>query len=159
MEKINHGSFVKLCYTGKLENGVVFDKTDKCKPLEIQVGEGNVVQGFENALIGMGLNERKSFVLGPNDAYGNRDERLERRLDRAALKLGFEPFPGQVLLFRTENGQEHPALIKFVSEDVIVADFNHPLAGKDLTFEVEVAEISETRNGFESRCSAECCCA
>ncbi len=157
--KVRNGAYVKLCYTGTLENGDVFDKTEKCKPMEIQVGAGTIVQGLENAIIGMGLNERKSFVLEPDDAYGERDEKLERTFRRADLTLQFEPFPGQVILFMTEGGREFPALIKHVNDDIIIADFNHPLAGKNLTFEVEVAEISETENDVQSECVAECCCA
>ena len=159
VKKINYGAFVKLCYTGRLDNGVVFNKTDKCKPLEIQVGDGSVVKGFEDGLIGMGVDERKSFIIGPDDAYGNRDEKLERRFDRAALQMQNEPFPGQVLLFMTRDGQERPAIVKFVNEEIIIADFNHPLAGRNLAFEVEVAEISEARDGPGTRCEAECCCA
>jgi peptidylprolyl isomerase len=159
MKKVYHGAFVKLCYTGKLENGTVFDKTDKCKPIEVRIGDGSLVDGFENALIGMGLNERKSFILEPEDAYGEWDEKLERRFGRASLQLRFEPLPGQVIVFKTLEGKEIPAVVKFVNDEVIIADFNHPLAGRDLSFDVEVAEISETGSDSKSRCAAECCCA
>jgi peptidylprolyl isomerase len=159
MSKVDYGAFVKLCYTGTLKNGVVFDRTDKCQPLEIRIGDGNLLRGFENALIGMGLNERKSFVLVPEEAYGDRDEKLERIFDRVSLQLGFEPFPGQVVLFMTKDGQEYPAVVNFVNEETIVADFNHPLAGRDLAFEVEVASINETHSDSQSGCAAECCCA
>lgn len=158
MDKVSYGVFVRLCYTVRLENGLVFDKTDKCKPLEVLVGDGSLVEGFENALIGMGLNERKSFVLGPKEAYGDRDEKLERTFDRKSIQLRFEPSPGQVILFASDDGQELPAVVKFVNEEIIVADFNHPLAGRDLAFEVEVAEISETRRDSGSSCQAPCCC-
>lgn len=158
MKKVDQGAFVKLCFRGTLENGVVFDKTDKCKPLEIQVGTGAIVKGFEDALIGMGLNERKSFVLEPEQAYGERDERLERRLDRSSLQLGFEPVRGQVILFQTREGQKLPAVVKFVDDETIVADFNHPLAGRELSFEVEVGGISEFGSDSQAECVAECCC-
>ena len=158
MKKVDQGAFVKLCFRGTLENGVVFDKTDKCKPLEIQVGTGAIVKGFEDALIGMGLNERKSFVLEPEQAYGERDERLERRLDRSRLQLGFEPVRGQVILFQTREGQKLPAVVKFVDDETIVADFNHPLAGRELSFEIEVGEISESGSDSQAECVAECCC-
>jgi peptidylprolyl isomerase len=159
MNKVDYGAFVKLCYTGTLKNGVVFDRTDKCKPLAIQLGDGNLVGGFEKALIGMSRNERKSFLLASREAYGDRDEKLERIFDRASLQLGFEPFPGQVILFETQDGQEYPAVVKFVNDKTIVADFNHPLAGRDLAYEVEVASIDETQSDSQSKCVAECCCA
>jgi len=158
MEKVYHGAVVKLCYTGRLENGIVFDKTD-CKPVEVRIGDGSLVNGFETALIGMGLNEKKSFILGPEDAYGDWDEKLERRFDRASLQLQFEPLPGQVIVFMTREGRELPAVVKFVNDEVIVADFNHPLAGRDLSYEVQVAEISEPGSDSRSPCAAECCCA
>ncbi len=158
MKKVDRGAFVKLCYKGTLENGVVFDKTDKCKPLEIQVGAGTIVKGFENALIGMGRNERKSFVLEPEQAYGERDERLERRFDRSSLQLGFEPVRGQVILFQTREGQKLPAVVKLVDDETIVADFNHPLAGRELYFEIEVGEIRGSGSGSQAECVAECCC-
>ncbi len=159
MERVEKGALVKVCYKGTLEDGIVFDKTDKCKPLEVQVGDGTLLEGFENALIGMGLKERRSFILDVDDAYGQRDERLERRFDRSALQLGFEPFPGQVIVFMTREKTELPALVKFVDDEVIVADFNHPLAGRRLAFEVEVAEIGGNENLYQSPCEAECCCA
>ena len=159
MKKVEKGAFVKLCYTGTIENGIVFDKTNKCKPREIQVGTGTLVDGFENALIGMALNERKSFVLAPEKAYGKRDESLERRFDKSSLQLQFEPVPGEVILFLTQEGLELPAVVKFVDDETIVADFNHPLAGRELSFEVEVGGISETNGDSQAECVAECCCA
>ncbi len=159
MNKVDYGAYIKLCYTGTLKNGVVFDKTDKCKPVAIQVGDGSLVQGFENALIGMGRSERRSFVLRPEEAYGYRDEKLERTYYRESLELGFEPCPAQVILFMTRDGREFPAVIKFVNDEIIVVDFNHPLAGRNLSFDVEVASINETPNDSQSECAAECCCA
>lgn len=158
MKKVENGDFIKLCYTGKLEDGAVFDKTEKCKPLEIQVGTGGLVEGFENAILGMSENEKKSFVLEPEEAYGERDERLERTFRRSALPLNFEPFAGQVIVFMTENGRELPAVVKFVDDEVIIADFNHPLAGRSLAFDVEVAEITDAPSASPSACNAECCC-
>lgn len=158
MKKVESGDYVKLCYTGKLENGVVFDRTDECGPLEIQVGTGSMVEGFENAIVGMGQNEKKSFVLEPEEAYGERDERLQRTFRRSTLPLTFNPFPGQVILFTTRSGLEVPATVKFVDQEILVADFNHPLAGKALTFEVEVVEINDSRSPSPSECGPRCCC-
>jgi hypothetical protein len=90
------------------------------------------VEGFENALIAVGSNEMKSFVLGPQEADGDRDEKLERGVDRKGLQLPFEPFTGQVILFMTPDRQELPAVVKFVNEEVIAADFNHPPAAGSL---------------------------
>jgi peptidylprolyl isomerase len=158
MKKVENGTFVKLCYTGKLDDGLVFDRTEKCKPLEIQVGTGGLVEGFENAIIGMSENERKSFILEPEEAYGERDERLERTFRRSALPLNFEPIPGQLIVFMTENGRELPAVVKFTDDEILVVDFNHPLAGKPLSFDVEVAEINEMPSISPAECRAECCC-
>ncbi|MGC9967307.1 MAG: peptidylprolyl isomerase [Syntrophobacteraceae bacterium] len=158
MKRIENGACVKLCYTVTPEDEVVFDKTQKCKPLEIRVGEGQLLQGVESELIGMGLNEKKSFILGPDEAYGERNEELERTLDRSSLQLTFDPYPGQVIVFHTMEGQELPALVKSVDDEMIVADFNHPLAGRYLAFEVEVAGIGETRADCRSSSGPECRC-
>jgi peptidylprolyl isomerase len=159
MKKVETGDFVKLCYTGMLDNGMIFDKTEKCKPLEVQVGSGGLVEGFESAIVGMGQNEKKSFVLEPDEAYGERDERLERTFLRSSLPLSFEPFPGQVIVFMTENKRELPAIVKSVDDELLVVDFNHPLAGRSLLFEVEVAQIADTESDYTAECEAECCCA
>ena len=159
MKTVENGDIVKLCYTGKLDNGIIFDKTDNCKPVETRVGNGNLVQGFENAIIGMVENERRSFVLDPDEAYGERDEKLVRSFAVSELPIDFEPAVGQVVVFMTETGQRLPAIIKYVDEAVFVADFNHPLAGRSLEFEVEVAGIGEALSDAPERCGAECCCA
>ena len=157
MKKIANGDVVRLYYSVTLEDGVVFDKADKCNPLEIRVGDGNQLKGFEDALIGMGLNEKKSFILGTEEAYGERDESLERRLDKSSLQLSFEPSPGQIIVFEAPEGEELPAIVKSVDDEGIVADFNHPLAGRQLAFEVEVAEIGETKGGLQSSGCQGCC--
>lgn len=159
MKKVENGSYVKLCYTGKLEDGVIFDKTERCKPLEIQVGAGNLVEGFEKAIVGMSENERKAFTLEPEDAYGERDERLERSFKRAHLPINFEPARGQVIVFMVENGRELPAVVKYVDEEMLVVDFNHPLAGRAIEFEVEVAEINDQPSLSLADCGTGCCCA
>ncbi len=158
MKKVERGDFVKLCYTGRLDNGTVFDKTEKCKPLEVRVGAGDLVQGLESAIIGMAENERKSFVVEPDEGYGERDGKLERAFVRSSLPLNFQPQPGQVILFSTEGGHELPAMVKFVDEEILLVDFNHPLAGKSLTFEVEVAEIGAVPNESPAECGQGCCC-
>ncbi len=157
MEKVENGTFVRLCFTGKLDDGLIFDKTEKCKPLEVKVGNGGLIEGFENALIGMTPNERKSFSLEPNEAYGERDERLERTFPRSSIPLDFEPSIGQVLVFMAEDGREIPAIVKFIDDEVLIADFNHPLAGRNLSFDVEIAEITNAPGSME-KCDAECCC-
>ncbi len=158
MKRVENGNFVRLCFTGKLDDGLIFDKTKKCKPLEIMVGDGGIIKGFENAILGMVQNEKKSFSLDPGEAYGERDERLERTFPRSSLPLDFEPSAGQVILFMTEEGREIPAVVNFVDDEILVADFNHPLAGRSLDFDVEIAEINNAPGSME-RCDAECCCA
>ena len=158
MRRVESGNYVKLCYTGRLDNGVIFDETEKCKPIEVRVGTGGLVPGFENAILGMALNEKKSFILEPDEAYGERDERLERTFPRTSLPLKFEPFVGQVIIFMAENKREVPAVVKTVNDEILVVDFNHPLAGKSLSFEVEVAEISDAPSSTPVECEKDCCC-
>lgn len=141
MRKVARGDFVKVCYTGKLEDGRVFDKGEDCRPLELQVGAGEVIQGFENALVGMSVNERKTFTLSPEEAYGDRNETWERTFERAHLPAEFNPQVGDVVMFKASEDAQIPATVKSIDDETLTVDFNHPLAGRALTFEVEITEI------------------
>ncbi len=160
MKRIEDGNFVKICYTGKFENGDVFDKTDECESIEIHIGAGDVIPGLEKALIGMGVNEKKTIELGPDEAYGDRDERLQRVITRSDFPPDFQPQVGEVVGFRTPAGEMLPAVVKETNGETVTIDFNHPLAGRSLVFEVEVAEINEEAGGAVegATCESGCCC-
>ncbi|MBW1975377.1 MAG: peptidylprolyl isomerase [Deltaproteobacteria bacterium] len=141
MKKVEKGHFVRIHYTGRLENGEVFDSSEGRGPLEFQVGAGQVIRGFEEQIVGMGINEKKSFTLSPEEAYGHRDERLEQTFSRSELPSGFEPSVGEVLALQTPDGGRIPATVVSVTPEDITIDLNHPLAGHTISFEVEVVDI------------------
>jgi peptidylprolyl isomerase len=156
--QVEKGKFVKLCYTGRYEDGEIFDQTSACQAIEIEIGAGEVVPGFEDALIGMAPSEKRTFTLGPDQAYGDRDERLQRKIGRSNFPTGYQPQVGEVIAFRTPVGEQLPAMVKDADSETVTVDFNHPLAGKSLTFEVEVAEVNDQRSPTQSTCSSGCCC-
>lgn len=158
MKKVENGHFVKVDYTGTLENGDMFDSSRNSHPIEVEVGTGGVIKGFEEALIGMVNNEKKTFTLSPEEAYGNRKESLEQSFIRSELPQGFEPQVGQVLALRNPQGGQLPATVKHADDEKITVDLNHPLAGKTLTFEIEVLEINDEAGPSSCAPSACSCC-
>lgn len=142
MKKVENGHFVKLDYTGTLENGDVFDSSRNAHPIEVEVGADKVIKGFEAALVGMAEKEKKTFTLSPGEAYGQRNEGMEQSFMRSELPQDFDPQIGQVLALRNPQGGQLPAKVTQADEEKITVDLNHPLAGKTLTFEVEVLEIN-----------------
>lgn len=144
MEKVESGKFVSVDYEGKLENGEVFDSSQGGQPLEVRVGGGQVIKGFEEALMGMNLREKKTFTVSPEDAYGNRDENQLHTFSRSEVPAEMNPQVGEMIGLQTPDGQQIPATIAEADEEKIVVDLNHPLAGKSLTFEIEVVGISDT---------------
>ena len=144
MQKVENGKFVCVNYKGMLENGDVFDATEGGQPMEWQVGSGDVIQGFEDAVIGMSLNEKKTFTVPPEDAYGIRDETSTHTFSRSEVPEGMEPRVGDIVCIQSQGGEELPAQVAEVDPEKVVVDLNHPLAGMPLRFEVEVVGISDT---------------
>jgi peptidylprolyl isomerase len=143
MQKVENGQFVKVNYTGTLENGDVFDSSRNAHPIEVEVGSGRVIKGFEDALLGMAITEKKTFTLSPEEAYGPRNEDLEQSFMRSELPPGFDPQVGQVLALQNPQGGHFPAKVKEADQEKVTVDLNHPLAGKTLTFEIEVLETND----------------
>ena len=147
---------MKVHYTGKFDDGEVFDSSSGCKPLEVRVGAGQVIPGFENALIGMAANEKKTFSVGPEDGYGERDEDMERSFQISDFPTDFNPEIGQVIVLQSPDNEHYPATIKAIGPEDVILDLNHPLAGQVLTFDVEVLEINDSPT--ETPCSCGCSC-
>ena len=159
MEKVENGLYVSVDYKGSLENGEVFDTSHGRQPLEVQMGSGQLISGFENELIGMALNEKKMFTLNPEDAYGQRDESLIREFDRADLPPDMEPEIGMMLALKSPEGHQMPARITHLDDEKLSVDLNHPLAGESLTFEIEVVGISDSPTQTHAGCGSGCDCA
>lgn len=141
MPKVKDGDTVKVHYTGKLEDGSVFDSSVSRDPLEVTLGEGKLIPGFEKAVVGLEVGDKTTANIVSADAYGERRDDLEVTIEREQLPEDIEPEVGMQLQLNQPNGQPVPVQITKVEEENIIIDANHPLAGKDLTFDIELVEI------------------
>ncbi len=135
------GDTVKVHYTGTLEDGSVFDTSVEREPLQFTIGEGQLIPGFEQGVIGMKLGESKTITIPADQAYGPYNVGLVGVVERDHLPAGMEPEVGQQLQTTQANGQIAVVTVINVSESTVTVDANHRLAGKDLTFEIQLVEI------------------
>ncbi|MFT5146064.1 MAG: FKBP-type peptidyl-prolyl cis-trans isomerase 2 [Polaribacter sp.] len=141
MIQVTVNSTVKVHYTGKLADGEVFDTSDGKEPIEFTLGQGQLIPGFEKGLIDMKLNEKKTINMTKDDAYGEVNETLIQEVKKTDLPQDMEPKVGMGLVSKSPDGQEINLMVVEVKEETIVIDGNHPLAGRDLIFDLEVVEI------------------
>jgi peptidylprolyl isomerase len=158
MQKVKTGKFVSVNYTGTLESGEQFDSSEGRPPLEFKVGAGQMIKGFEAAVVGMALNEKKTITLAPEEAYGDRDDNQMHDFPRDQVPAEIEPQVGQTLALTSPQGQQIPARIAAVDQEKITFDLNHPLAGETLTFDIEVVGISDVPTQQPVGCGAGCDC-
>jgi FKBP-type peptidyl-prolyl cis-trans isomerase 2 len=146
---IKKGQTVRVHYTGKFVDGVTFDSSEGKEPLEFTVGQGQVIPGFDEGVVGMSAGEKKTIEIEPENAYGPVDENARIELPRDQLPQDIEPKEGMRLTMQAPNGQVFYPLIKEVKEDSIILDLNHPLAGKKLIFDVEIIEVKDAPEAQE----------
>ncbi len=158
MKKVENGVYASVDYKGTLEDGEVFDTSYGRQPLEVKIGAGQLIKGFENELLGMAINDKKTFTLEPQDAYGERDAKLTQDFARADIPAQINPVVGMTVGVNNPEGQQMPAQIVHLDDEKITLDLNHPLAGKTLTFEIEVVGISDTPAPAASGCACGCDC-
>ncbi len=140
---VEDGNKVKIEYKGTLEDGTVFDSSEAHgEPLEFEMGAGQVIPGFEEAVKGMKKGEEKTFQLQPEEAYGSHNPGLIKEVPRDQMPTDQEPEAGMMLITELPNGAKLPAVITEVTDDIVTIDLNHPLAGKILTFEIKVVDIA-----------------
>ncbi len=132
---------VKVHYTGKLTSGEVFDTSEGRDPLEFTVGGGQMIKGFDEAVNGMGLNEKKTVTIPSAEAYGEHKEELIQEVPKDQLPDDMQPEVGQKLVATNDLGHQTYVNVTAVSTDAITVDANHELAGKDLVFDIELVEI------------------
>lgn len=142
MTQVKENNTVKVLYTGKLADGQVFDSSEGKEPLAFTLGQGSLIPGFEKGLIDMKLNEKKTIIIPADEAYGYPREDLLIEVPKSELPQEMDPEVGMGLVSRTPEGQEINLLVVEVKEDTVVLDGNHPLAGKELIFDLEVVEIT-----------------
>lgn len=140
---VEKGKKVKIEYTGTLDNGDVFDSSEKHgQPLEFEVGAGQVIKGFDDAVSEMEVGEERDIEIHPAMGYGQPNPELVKEVPRDKFPAEENPQAGMFITLQTPQGQQIPATIKDVKEDAVVVDFNHPLAGKTLHFKLKVLEAS-----------------
>ena len=140
---IKQGDKIKVEYTGTLDDGSVFDASEKHgQPLEFEVGAKQVIKGFDEAVVGMEKGQEKEVTIPPAEAYGEPNEKLVQEVPLDKLPKEQPLKPGMMLMVTLPNGQKIPAKIKEVTKDMAKLDMNHPLAGKTLHFKIKVVEVN-----------------
>lgn len=142
MSKVKLGDTVKVHYTGKLDDGTIFDSSREREPFQVNLGAGNVIPGFENGIIGMEVGQSKTVTIPPEDGYGSRRQDLVVEVKEKDFPDNIEPEPGQRLRVKQADGSVVNVTVAGVDSGVITLDANHPLAGKTLTFEIELMEVT-----------------
>ncbi len=141
MTAVAAGSKVRVHYTGTFDDGEVFDSSREADPLEFEVGAGQVIPGFDNAVIGMKVGETKQVRLPENEAYGPYNQEMVFDADPEQFEEGLSPEVGQQFQTQMQDGTPLLLTVKSIEDEKIILDANHPMAGKTLNFDLEVVEI------------------
>lgn len=153
---VKDGEFVVIEYTGTLEDGTVFDSSEKHgKPLEFKIGGKQVIPGFENAIKTMKKGEEKSIKLKSSEAYGDPNPQLIKEIPRKQIPDQEKIQVGMVMIISLPNGMQIPARITDVKEEMITIDLNHPLAGKTLLFKIKLLDVKSGKEVKEAKESKE----
>ena len=129
-------------YTGRLEDGTVFDSSREREPLAFTLGQGQVIPGFEHAVVGMAPGESRTANIPPEQAYGDYREEMVAEIDRSHVPPDLDLEVGQQLQLQQQNGEVLPVTIVDVSDDTVTLDANHPLAGETLVFDIELVSVA-----------------
>jgi len=141
MPQAEENKTVRVHYTGKLPDGTIFDSSRNDKPLEFQMGQGQVIAGLEEAVVGMSPGDKRTVTVPPEKAYGQRQEEMAISVSKDEFPNGLKPEVGQRIQVRTSGGQTVLLSVSDVTKTEVRLDANHPLAGKTLTFEIELLEV------------------
>lgn len=141
MTQAQHGDTVKIHYTGTLDDGTVFDSSEGHDPLEFTLGSGQVIVGFEEAVTGMGSGEKKQVTIPADKAYGQRNEEMVIQAPRDQVPPDIKPEVGQQLQMGGPDGETVIVRVVEITDEHVTLDANPPLAGKDLTFDIELVAI------------------
>lgn len=141
MSNVKQGDKVKVHYTGTLQDGSVFDSSREREPLEFEIGSGALIPGFEKAVLGLSVGESTKVEIPSGEAYGEVRDEMIISVERTKLPADIDPQLGMQLQVQQPDGQAMPVVISDVNETHITIDANHPLAGRDLTFEIELVEV------------------
>jgi FKBP-type peptidyl-prolyl cis-trans isomerase 2 len=141
MQQVKNGDTVRVHYHGKLSDGSTFDSSEGREPLEFTVGQGQVIKGFDDAVVDMKAGEKKTVNIPVNEAYGERNDEMMLEYPRSEFPEDMNPEAGMELQMGDEMGNVFPVVVTEVKDETVVLDANHPLAGEDLTFDIELVSI------------------
>jgi peptidylprolyl isomerase len=141
MSQIKKGDSVKFHYTGRIKDGEIIDSSAGKEPLSVKIGEGQLIVGMEEALMQMTVGEKKIIEISPKKGYGDRSKEYIFEIAKSSMPADLKLEVGQLIDFTQPNGQIAKVPVLKILPDKVVFDANHPLAGKDLVFEIEVVEI------------------
>jgi FKBP-type peptidyl-prolyl cis-trans isomerase 2 len=142
MSEASAGQTVQIHYTGRFEDGTVFDTSAEREPLEFKLGAGHVIPGMDNAVEGMEVGDKKTVSIEPSEGYGSRDERLVQQVPKSALPKEIDPAVGMQLQSQAPDGQVMQLIVTEVADEAITVDANHPLAGRTLEFDIELVAVA-----------------
>lgn len=145
MTKAKAGDTASIHYTGKFDDGQTFDSSEGREPLQFTVGAGEIIPGLDKEIEGMEVGEKKTVKIAAEDAYGQHDPARLRAFPRSDIPENIPLEPGIQLQMQTPDGQMMIVTVAEVTDDEVILDANHPLAGKDLTFEVELVAVDEVK--------------
>ena len=146
MQQVKNGDKVKVHYHGKLTNGETFDPSEGRAPLEFEVGSGMVIKGFDDGVTGMAVGDKKTINIPVDEAYGPRNPEMLIEMPKDRFPKDMEIELGMPLAMSDGNGQDFQVVVMEVKEDAVMLDANHPLAGEDLVFDLELVEIAGTKS-------------
>ena len=141
MQKAKSGDTVSVHYTGTLDDGAVFDSSQGQEPIEFTIGEHQVIEGFEDAIIGMTPGDKKREAISAERAYGEHEESLVFNVPRSAMQSGMDVQIGDMVRVTLPDGQTAPMQVVASDAESLTLDANHPLAGQTLTFDLELVSI------------------
>ena len=141
MAEAKKGNSVKVHYTGKLKDGTIFDSSVNREPLEFELGKGNMIPGFEKAVEGMKEGDKVTAEIPAQEGYGDRRDDLVVEVPNSKVPENITPEVGQKLSIKQPDGNQIPVVVTEKRDDSIILDANHPLAGKDLVFEIELLDV------------------
>jgi peptidylprolyl isomerase len=141
MAEVKAGDTVHLHYTGTLLDGTTFDSSEGRDPLQFEVGSGQIIPGLDVAIPGMQVGDKKVVKIGADDAYGQMNPEMRQSVPREGIPAEIRLEPGTQLQMQTPDGQAMPVTVVEVTDATVTLDANHPLAGKDLKFDIELIKI------------------
>ena len=144
MQQVQNGDKVKVHYHGTLRNGETFDSSNGRDPLEFTVGSGQVIRGFDEGVKGMKVGEKKKVEISVKDAYGEKQQEMMIEFPKDQFPPDMNPEVGMQLMMSNGSGQNFPVTVAEIRDSSIVLDANHPLAGQDLIFDLELVSIEPT---------------